>query len=71
MKFDVDYDQSTGQFWTGKYVKLRDEVKGDYPWVWVTTNTYTGASYVKIEVCDGAYNADGTEYQYQTETAQQ
>lgn len=71
VKFDVDYDQSTGQFWTGKYIKLRDEVKGGYPWVWITTNTYTGASYVKIEVCDGAYNADGTEYQYQTETAQQ
>lgn len=62
-KFDEDFDQSTGQFWVGKYIKLdADNVKGDYPWIWITTNTYTGCSYVKIEVCDGAYNADGTEY---------
>lgn len=62
-KFDVDYDQSTGQMWVGKYVKLdADNLKGDYPWLWITTNTYTGASYVKIEICDGAYNADGSRY---------
>ena len=63
-KFDVDYDQNTGQMWVGKYVKLdADSLKGNYPWLWITTNTYTGASYVKIEICDGAYNADGTEFQ--------
>ncbi len=72
-KFDVDYDQNTGSMWVGKYIKLDREVlvdgvmdkKGDvivYPWLWLTTNTYTGASYVKVEICDGAYNADGTEY---------
>lgn len=62
-KFDVDYDQSTGQLWVGKYVKLDgDNLKGDYPWLWITTNTYTGASYVKIEICDGAYNADGSDF---------
>ena len=62
-KFDVDYDQNTGQMWVGKYVKLdADSLKGDYPWLWITTNTYTGASYVKIEICDGAYNADGSRY---------
>ena len=72
-KFDVDYDQNTGSMWLGKYVKLDREVMVDgvkdkkgnvitYPWIWITTNTYTGASYVKIEICDGAYNADGTEY---------
>lgn len=63
-KFDVDYDQSTGAFWVGKYLKVDGEnLKGDYPWLWITTNTYTGCSYVKIEICDGAYNADGTEFQ--------
>ena len=62
-RYDVDYDPGTGSFWVGKYVKLDTEnIKGDYPWLWITTNTYTGCSYVKIEVCDGAYNADGTEY---------
>ncbi len=62
-KFAVDYDQGTGQFWPGKYVKLDAEaLKGDYPWLWITTNTYTGCSFVKIEICDGAYNADGTKY---------
>lgn len=62
-KFDVDYDQKKGQMWVGKYVKLdADNLKGDYPWLWITTNTYTGASYVKIEICDGAYNADGSRY---------
>ena len=62
-RFDVDYDQNTNQIWVGKYVKIdADNLKGDYPWLWITTNTYTGCSYVKIEVCDGAYNADGSEF---------
>lgn len=62
VRFDVDYDQGTGAFWRDKYIKLDVENLADYPWIWVTTNTYTGASYVKIEVCDGAYNTDGTEF---------
>lgn len=63
-RFDVDYDQNTGQMWVGKYVKLDAEnLKGDYPWLWITTNTYTGASYVQIDICDGAYNADGTRFE--------
>ncbi len=61
-KFDVDYDQNTGSWWPGKYIKLDTENLKEYPWMWITTNTYTGCSYVKIEVCDGAYNADGTEF---------
>ena len=49
--------------WVGKYVKLdADALKGKYHWLWVTTNTYTGCSFVKIEICDGAYNADGSRY---------
>ena len=51
------------QMWVGKYVKLdADALKGKYHWLWVTTNTYTGCSFVKIEICDGAYNADGSRY---------
>lgn len=61
-KFDVDYDQNTNQIWVGKYVKLDKDNLTGYPWLWLTTNTYTGASYVKIEICDGAYNADGTKF---------
>ncbi len=59
---DKAYDPGNGQFWDGKYLKLEPEFLKDHPWLWLTTNTYTGASYVKIEVCDGAYNADGTEF---------
>lgn len=62
VRFDVDYDQNAGTWWVGKYIKLDTENLKDYPWIWVTTNTYTGCSYVKIEVCDGAYNADGSEF---------
>ena len=67
VRFDVDYDQNTGQQWFGKYVKLDEEnLKGKYPWLWVTTNTYTGCSFVKIEICDGAYKADGSKYVYKS-----
>lgn len=64
VKYDVDYDPLTGLAWDGKYIQLDREalVDNDMPWLWVTTNTYTGASYVKIELCDAAYNADGTEF---------
>lgn len=63
ISFDVDYDQNTGQMWVDKYVKVdADALKGKYHWLWVTTNTYTGCSFVKIEICDGAYNADGSRY---------
>ena len=49
--------------WVGEYVEIDSElVSGDYPWIWITTNTYTGASYIKIEICDAAYNSDGSEY---------
>lgn len=62
-KFDVDYDQKKGQMWGNRYLKLDAEnLKGDYPWLWITTNTYTGCSFVKIEICDGAYNADGSDF---------
>ncbi len=62
VKFDVDYDPGTNNHWGGKYIKLDKDLVTKYPWIWVTTNTYTGASYVKIEFCDGAYNADGTPF---------
>lgn len=62
-EFDVDYDPGTGSFWQGKYIPLdRKLLTTDHPWLWVTTNTYTGASILKVEICDAAYNADGTKY---------
>ncbi|MDE6567884.1 MAG: cellulase family glycosylhydrolase [Lachnospiraceae bacterium] len=54
---DVDYSPGVGLQWVGKYVTLDKESLKKYPYLWVTTNTYTGASYVKIEICDAAYNA--------------
>ena len=62
VNFDVDYDQGAGAFWLGKYIKLDKDYLKDNPWVWITTNTYTGCSYVKIEICDAAYNKDGSEF---------
>ena len=55
------------EIWVGKYVKLdaRKNLRGKFTHgCGITTNTYTGASYVKIEICDGAYNADGTQFKY-------
>lgn len=63
IRFDVDYDQGVGLFWKGKSITIdKSKLTGGYPWLWVTTNTYTGASIVKIEICDAAYNADGTKF---------
>lgn len=63
IRFDVDYDQGVGLFWKDKTITIdKSKLTGGYPWLWVTTNTYTGASIVKIEICDAAYNADGTKY---------
>ncbi|MCI5639933.1 MAG: cellulase family glycosylhydrolase [Lachnospiraceae bacterium] len=63
IRFDVDYDQGVGLFWKDKSITIdKSKLTGGYPWLWVTTNTYTGASIVKIEICDAAYNADGTKY---------
>lgn len=63
IRFDVDYDQGVGLFWKDKSITIdKSKLTGGYPWLWVTTNTYTGASIVKIEICDAAYNADGTKF---------
>ncbi len=63
VKMDVDYIQETGQFWKDKYILLDEEMLAEEPWIWITTNTYTGASIVKVELCDAAYNADGSKYE--------
>ena len=62
VKYDVDYMPDCNQIWKDKYVQLDKEALTVLPWLWVTTNTYSGASYVKIEICDAAYNADGSVY---------
>lgn len=63
IRFDVDYDQGVGLFWKDKTITIdKSKLTGGYPWLWITTNTYTGASIVKIEICDAAYNADGTKH---------
>ena len=50
--------------WLGEYIELdKDLVTSTHPWIWITTNTFTGAIYEKVEICDAAYNADGTAYQ--------
>ena len=54
---DKDYQAK----WIGEYLMLEDALlKSTHPWLWITTNNYLGCSYVKIEICDAAYNADGS-----------
>lgn len=60
---DVDGNINEKTNWVGKYIKLDTDHLKKFPWLIITTNTYTGASYVKIEICDGAYNADGTKFE--------
>lgn len=61
IKFEKDYDQvdvngniSEKTAWIEKYVPLDKDALALYPYVWITTNTYTGASFVKVEFCDAA-----------------
>lgn len=61
-QIDVDGNIAPQTAWVGKYIELDKDALAKYPWVWLTTNTYTGVSFVKVEVCDAAYNADGTEF---------
>lgn len=59
-----DYQPNGGDMdWNGYYIDLDMKFLEKYPFLWVTTNTYTGASYVKVEICDAAYNADGSKYE--------
>lgn len=61
-QIDTEGNTAEQTAWVGKYITLDKEALAKYPWVWLTTNTYTGVSFVKVEVCDAAYNADGTEF---------
>lgn len=49
--------------WNGFYLDLDKRYLQKYPFLWITTNTYSGASWVKIEICDAAYKADGTKFE--------
>lgn len=48
--------------WIGKVLNLNPKYLEKYPVLLLTTNTYMGADFVKVEICDAAYNADGTEF---------
>jgi hypothetical protein len=49
--------------WIGKTLELNTEYLERYPVVLLTTNTYMGVDFVKVEICDAAYNSDGTEFE--------
>ena len=49
--------------WIGKCLSLNSEILKTYPVVLITTNYFMGVDFVKVEICDAAYNADGSEYQ--------
>lgn len=49
--------------WQGRVLELNPEYLASYPWLLITTNTYWGVDFVKVEICDAAYNADGTAFE--------
>ncbi len=53
--------------WQGKVLNLNSSYLEKYPVLVLTTHTYTGASFVKVEICDAAYNEDGTPFEGSTE----
>lgn len=53
--------------WQGKVLNLNSKYLEKYPVLILTTHTYTGASFVKVEICDAAYNEDGTPFENSTE----
>lgn len=49
--------------WIGKVLSLDKTALENYPVLIITTNNYLGADFVKVEICDAAYNADGTPFE--------
>ena len=48
--------------WIGKVLNLDKDALNAYPVLLLTSNNYLGVDFVKVEICDGAYNADGTPF---------
>ena len=48
--------------WIGKVLNLDKNALEAYPVLLLTTNNYLGVDFVKVEICDAAYNADGTPF---------
>lgn len=48
--------------WIGKCLSLDSDILKTYPVMLITTNYFMGVDFVKVEICDAAYNADGSEY---------
>lgn len=67
-KFQVPLRDDAGNMvladtaWIGKVMNLNPKYLESFPDVLITTNTFLGVDFKKIEICDAAYNADGTEY---------
>lgn len=49
--------------WQGKVLTLNTKYLELEPVVMLTTDTYLGVDFVKVEFCDAAYNADGSRFQ--------
>lgn len=48
--------------WIGKSLSLDKDALETYPVLLITTNNYLGVDFVKVEICDAAYNADGSRF---------
>ncbi len=48
--------------WQEKVLKLKPEYLTNYPVILITTNDFLGVDFVKVEICDAAYHADGALY---------
>lgn len=49
--------------WIGKVMKLDPVHLEERPVIVLTTTNYLGVDFVKVEICDAAYNADGTPHE--------
>ena len=63
MKRDADGNMVLADTaWIGKVLNLDKNALEAYPVLLLTTNNYLGVDFVKVEICDAAYNAGGTPF---------
>lgn len=48
--------------WQEKVLRINTKYLENEPVVMITTDNFLGADFVKVEFCDAAYNADGSEF---------
>ena len=54
--------QSLQTAWQGKALHLNPKYLANDPIILLTSNTYLGVDFVKVEIVDLAYTSDGKDY---------